>query len=110
MWHQAEFAPQNSTGQPFGSWTISSRYNILPCCLGVCQVKKMRKIREKLGSGWVGQAPTRILFYSWKCCVFFCFCVCFLLLYMFPKKWDRGGWWVGSGQSVFFFGFLDFLT
>ena len=25
---------------------------------GFCQVKKNQKIREKLGSGWVGQAPT----------------------------------------------------
>ena len=29
-----------------------------------CQVKKNQKIREKLGSGWVGQAPTRIFFFE----------------------------------------------
>ena len=47
---------------------------------GFCQVKKNQKIREKLGSGWVGQAPTRIIILFWKCCVFFVFCVVF----MFP--------------------------
>ena len=30
---------------------------------GSCQVKKNQKIREKLRSGWVGQAPTRIFFF-----------------------------------------------
>ena len=27
---------------------------------GFCQVERNKKIKEKLGSGWVGQAPTRI--------------------------------------------------
>ena len=28
---------------------------------------KLKKIREKLGSGWVGQAPTRIFFFEISC-------------------------------------------
>ena len=48
-----------------------------------CQVKKNPKIREKLGSGWVVQAPTRIFILLGKFCVF---CV----IFMFPKKMDRG--------------------
>ena len=34
-----------------------------PVVKGFCQVKKIQKIREKLGSGWVGQAPNRIWFF-----------------------------------------------
>ena len=51
---------------------------------GFCQVKKNQKIREKLGSGWVGQAPTRIFF-------FFGNFVLFSYFHVFPKKWI-GGW------------------
>ena len=47
---------------------------------------KLKKIREKLGSGWVGQAPTRCFFY-----IFLVFCVC--CFYVFKKKMGRG---VGS--------------
>ena len=46
---------------------------------GFCQVKKNSKIREKVESGWVGQHPTRILFFFWKFCVFlvgFYCCTC----------------------------------
>ena len=49
---------------------------------GFCQVKKNPKIREKLGSEWVGQAQTRIFFWGGNI-VFF---VCFFVLYMFKKK------------------------
>ena len=46
---------------------------------GFCQVKKNPKIREKLGSGWVGQGPTWIILIFWKCYVFLCFlCVVFM--------------------------------
>ena len=56
---------------------------------GFCQVKKNQKIREKLGSGWVGQAPTRIFLFFGHIVFFGVFCVVF----MFPlqKNWIRGG-------------------
>ena len=53
---------------------------------GFGKLKKIQKSEKKLGSGWVGQAPTRT---TWKCCVL---CVVF----MFPnvsknkKKLARG--------------------
>ena len=50
---------------------------------GFCQVKKIKKIREKLGSGWVGQALTRILIFFWKFCVF---CVVFMFPNVEKKK------------------------
>ena len=53
---------------------------------GFCQVKKNQKIREKLGSGWVGQAPTRIFFL--KFCRFVSFCVVF----MFPNVSKKKTW------------------
>ena len=43
---------------------------------------KLKKIREKLGSGWVGQAPTRISIFL----EILCFFVLFFSLYMFPKN------------------------
>ena len=46
---------------------------------GSCQVKTIPKIWEKLGSGWVGQAITRISF-----CV--CFLCCFHVSNSFKKK------------------------
>ena len=49
---------------------------------GFCQVEKNPKIREKLGNGWVGQAPTRILIIFLNVVSFCDFCVVF----MFPKK------------------------
>ena len=70
---------------------------------GFVKLKKIKKIREKLGSGWVGQVPTRTFFFH----------VVFLL-YMFPKikKMDRG---VGgcclanpSFSRIFLFLFLFF--
>ena len=57
---------------------------------GFCQVKKIQKIQEKLGSGWVGQAPTRIII-CWGG-IFFLFV--FRVVFMFPKnkyQLDRGG-------------------
>ena len=53
---------------------------------GFCQVNKLPKIREKLGSGWVGQAPNRIFFFVWKCCVFLFFFVLFSCFQLFQKK------------------------
>ena len=76
---------------------------------GFCQVKKNPKIREKLGSGWVGQAPNRILIFSLKCCVFFVLFSCFQLFQ--KKKWiKRVGAWVGSDQSAFFSDFFYFFN
>ena len=49
---------------------------------GFCQVETIPKIREKLGSGWVGQAPTPISFFWGGNIVFFAL---FLSLYIFPK-------------------------
>ena len=73
---------------------------------GFCQVKRNPKIREKLGSGWVGQAPTRI-------CLFFenlvFFCVVFLL-YMFSKKIKNEGVGGQCPTNLSFFGFLDFFN
>ena len=60
-------------------------FNFFLPCKGFCQVKKIPEIRENHGSGWAGQAPTRISFFWEKYCVF---CVVFFVvdLYMFPKK------------------------
>ena len=54
--------------------------NMCQRCKGFCQSKKNPKIREKLGNGLEGQAPTQFFF-----SVFFLWCL--LLLYMFPKKY-----------------------
>ena len=57
---------------------------------------KNPKIREKLGSGWVGQAPTHNYFCV-KFCVFFVFFVLlFFAVHVSPQKiinWIEG--WVG---------------
>ena len=50
-----------------------------------CVVYTFPKIREKLGSGWVGQAPTWIFFGGEIVC-FFVFFVLFIRFQMFPKK------------------------
>ena len=72
---------------------------------GFCQVKRKPNIREKLGSGWVGQAQTRILIFwgeSLRFCVFLC---CF---HVSKKKLIRG--WVGVVWSIrVFLGFFDFF-
>ena len=64
---------------------VQKLYKCVVCavirCNGFCQVKKNQKIREKLGSGWVGQAPTRISFLE-----ILCLLMLFFSLYMFPKK------------------------
>ena len=39
------------------------------CLRGFVKLKKIKKIREKLGNGWVGQAPTRIIIFLGKFCV-----------------------------------------
>ena len=53
---------------------------------GFCQVKTIPKIRQKLGSVWVGQATTRI-FIFWENLVFFCvFCVVFMFPNVSKKK------------------------
>ena len=60
---------------------------------GLFPIKKNLKIREKLGSRWVGQAPARILFLG-KFCVFFVFFVLFfVVVHVSPKKSIEG--WVG---------------
>ena len=73
---------------------------------GFCQVKTIPKIREKLGSGCVGQAQTRISFFL----QILCFFVLFLSLYMFPKKKkiDRGlgGWCLDNLSFSRIFGFF----
>ena len=55
--------------------------NGVVCAWGFCQVKKNRKIREKLGSGWVGQAPTlkKPQFFFFRNVVLFC------VVFMFPN-------------------------
>ena len=53
---------------------------ITPNSKRFCQVKKNPKIREKLGSGWVGKVATRIFFFYY----FFFFLL--FLLYMSQKK------------------------
>ena len=64
---------------------------------GFCQVKTNTKIREKLGSGFVGQAATRILFF--KCCVF---------LSCFFVNWVDG-WMGGIWLIRVFLGFSEFF-
>ena len=56
-------------------------------CVGGCvKLKKNLKIREKLGSEWVGQAPTKILFFLEMLC-FFC---CFFVVVHVSKKKEKG--------------------
>ena len=72
---------------------------------GFCQVKKNPKIREKLGSGWVGGSQDGFVFF-WKFCVFLS---CFFAVHVSEKKKiGYGSGWVRSGQSEFFSDF--FLT
>ena len=52
---------------------------------GFCQVKKIPKIRQKLGSVWVGQAPTRIFIFGGNL-VFFGVFLCFFMFPNFSKK------------------------
>ena len=72
---------------------------------GFCQVKTNTKSREKLGSGFVGQAATRILFF--KCCVFFC-CFFVVLVSNFFFNWVDG-WMGGIWLIRVFLGFFGFF-
>ena len=67
---------------------------------------KLKKIREKLGSGWVGQAPAQIFFGGGgDLVVFFGFFCCTYFQKQF-KNLDRG--WVGGVWPIrVFLGFLD---
>ena len=73
---------------------------------GFCQVKTIPKIREKLGSGWVEQAPTGIFFFL-KYCVF---CVIFIVVHVSKKnkKLDRrvGGWCLDNPTFARIFGIV----
>ena len=76
---------------------------------GFCQVKKIPKIRKKLGSGWVGQAPTRIFFFF----EILCFLCVFYIVFMFSKKNIKkwiGEWVSGVWLIRVFLGFLDFFN
>ena len=53
---------------------------------GFCQVKTIQKIREKLESGWLGQDPTRIIFFWGEMLCFFVFFVLFSCFQIFKKK------------------------
>ena len=53
--------------------TSAKYYTMLHYTEGFCQVKKNRTIREKLGSGCLGQGPIRIIFWG-IFCVFCVFC------------------------------------
>ena len=60
---------------------------------GFVKLKKNQKIRVKLGNGWVGQAPTRILIFFGN----FVYLVLFSCFQLFPKKIKKidrlvGGW------------------
>ena len=69
---------------------------------GFVKLKKIKKIQEKVGSGWVGQAPTRY-FIFWED---FVFCVVFMFQ-MFQKKIWIGGW-VGEVKPIrVFLGFFS---
>ena len=82
---------------------------------GFVKLKKIKKSEKKLGSGWVGQAPTRIIILGGNF-VFFCvFLWCFFLLNMFPqkiKKMARGVGWLCLANLSFsrIFGFFLNLT
>ena len=74
---------------------------------GFIKLKKIKiKIREKLGSGWVGQAPTRIIIFGGKFCVF---CVVFMFPNVSKKKSDRRVIFL-SHESEFFSDFLIFFN
>ena len=61
---------------------------------GFCQIKINPKIREKLGSGWVGGLSPNTDFFFLENCVFFVFFVMFSCFQMFPKKIKN---WIGGG-------------
>ena len=64
---------------------LASKFTNVWIPKGFCQVKKNPKIREKLGSGWVGQASTRIIIFFRN--VFLCvFCVVFMFPNVSKKK------------------------
>ena len=62
--------------------------NYLLSSRGFCQIKKNQKIREKLGSGWVGQATTQNFFFGGggNFVFFVCFFVLFSCFQMCKKK------------------------
>ena len=82
--------------------------------LGVCQVKKIPKIREKLRSGWVGHVPARILFFlggRGNFVVFLCFFGFFFVVHVSKKnekKMDRGVCGLGLANPTFTLIFLIF--
>ena len=62
---------------------------------GFFQVKKIQKIREKLGSGWVGVSSSNSDYYFFLniLCFFVCFLRCFHVSKCFQKnkkKWIEG--------------------
>ena len=67
---------------------FNALHNFLPT-KGFCQVKTIPKIREKLGSGRVGQAPTRILIFFGNC-VFFRVCLYCFNVSIKNEKLDNG--------------------
>ena len=80
---------------------------------GFVKLQKKKKIREKLGSDWVGQAPTRIFFFGGgECCVLLCFLFCVVFMFpIFSKKkyknwilrWVGGVWTIRGFLSFFYF-------
>ena len=72
---------------------------------GFVKLKKIKKIQEKLGSGWIGQAPARI-FFSGNIMFFSFFLVVFFVVHVSKKT----GGWVGDFWTIrVFLGFLDFF-
>ena len=66
-----------------------------------CQVKKISKIQEKLGSGWVGQAPTRISFLGGNGVFFVLFFFVVHVSKKSIKKLVRGVGWYGRGVGLY---------
>ena len=69
---------------------------------------KLKQIK-KSGSGWVGQAPTRILILFWNLCVFLCF-LWYFHVTNFSKKNKKldsgvGGWCLTNPNFFLIFGF-----
>ena len=81
------------------------------CLKGFVKLKKIQKFEKNSRvDGRVGQAPTRILLFFWKLCVFCVFCSVGFCCTCFKNKLERGegGWGLSNPRFFWIFGF--FLT
>ena len=73
---------------------------------GFVKLEKFRKSEKKIGSGWVGKAPTQISFFFFRNIYFFCV---FIIVVHVSKKNGIGGLVGGVWTIQVFLGFLEFF-